>query len=157
QALAGDLPAELVLRVAQLIADGQGAPSWQRDAQVLAALPQPAPRERVRALLALWSSLAPDVPPLGLALALQAAARTAEYFRQHQSLELVWTGPGSDVIPLRRTDQALLQLIHGAQHQLLIVSFAVYKANAIAQALVQAAHRGVGVDICLESPNASEG
>lgn len=157
QAIVSDLPAELVLRVAQLISNGQAAPRRQSDAQVLAALPQPAPRERVRALLNLWHTLAPDLPALAVALALQTGTRTAEHFRHQQTLELVWTGPDSEVIPLRRTDQALLQLINTAQRRLLIVSFAVYKAHAIADALVQAARRGVAVDICLETADASEG
>ncbi|MCC7359022.1 MAG: hypothetical protein IT317_06075 [Anaerolineales bacterium] len=155
--LAVELPVELVLRVAQAFGDAEGSSPNQLDAQVLASLVQLAPREQVRGLLGLWRMVAPSVPPVAIGLALQTAARTAESFRQEQSLELVWTGPVSDVIPLRRTDQALLQLIHAAQRRLLIVSFAVYKANAIAQALVQAARRSVAVDICLESPSASEG
>jgi phosphatidylserine/phosphatidylglycerophosphate/cardiolipin synthase-like enzyme len=157
QALASDLPAELVLRVAQLIADGQGAPSWQRAAQVLAALPQPAPRERVRALLTLWNTLVPELSPLGVALALQTAARTADHFRQHQTLELVWTGPDSGAIPMRRTEQALLQLINNAERRLLIVSFAVYKVDSVARSLVEAARRQVDITICLEAPDSGAG
>ena len=74
-----------------------------------------------------------------------------------QRLELVWTGPDSQVIPLRRTDQALLQLIDEAQMTLHIVSYAVYKIEAIAQALVNAAQRGVSIAVYLETPDASEG
>ena len=66
-------------------------------------------------------------------------------------------GPDSQVIPLRRTDQALLQLIDGAQETLHVVSFAVYKPQAIAQALVRAARRGVSIAVYLETPDSSEG
>jgi phosphatidylserine/phosphatidylglycerophosphate/cardiolipin synthase-like enzyme len=108
-------------------------------------------------LLDRWQAEAPRVTAEGLGLALSAAAHTAEHFRQQQTLELVWTGPDSQVLPLRRTDQALLELINGAQNRLIIISFAVYKATAIASALVQAARRHVAVDVCLETPDASEG
>jgi phosphatidylserine/phosphatidylglycerophosphate/cardiolipin synthase-like enzyme len=56
---------------------------------------------------------------------------------------------------MRRTDQALLQVINAAQHTLLIVSFAVYKISAIAAAMVQAAERGVTIRICVEAPEPS--
>ena len=49
-----------------------------------------------------------------MALALSAAAQAVEAERCQERLELVWTGPDSRLIPLRRTDQALLQLIDGA-------------------------------------------
>jgi phosphatidylserine/phosphatidylglycerophosphate/cardiolipin synthase-like enzyme len=56
---------------------------------------------------------------------------------------------------MRRTDQALLQVINSATQSLLIVSFAVYKIPQIAAALVQAAGRGVTIDICVEAPEPS--
>ena len=42
----------------------------------------------------------------------------------------------------RRTDQALLQVIHAALQELLVVSFAVYHVPAVAAALLSAAVRG---------------
>jgi phosphatidylserine/phosphatidylglycerophosphate/cardiolipin synthase-like enzyme len=85
------------------------------------------------------------------------AAQVAKYYRQTQQLEIVWTGPDSQVIPLRRNDQALLQLIHEAQQSLHIVSFAVYKVANIAQTIIEAANRGVSISIYLETPDESEG
>jgi phosphatidylserine/phosphatidylglycerophosphate/cardiolipin synthase-like enzyme len=73
------------------------------------------------------------------------------------SLELVWTGPNPQSTPLRRTDQALLQLIHSAKEKLLIVSFAVYKVPEIANALDNALNRGVSLQIVAEAPKESEG
>lgn len=58
---------------------------------------------------------------------------------------------------MRRTDQALLQLIQDAERSLHIVSFAVYKVEIITKALVAAAERGVTIAIYLETPDASEG
>lgn len=64
--------------------------------------------------------------------------------------ELVWTGPLPEGSVLRKTDQALQEVICIAQQQLLIVSFAVFKVEHIAKALNQALARGVEVTIVLE-------
>lgn len=56
---------------------------------------------------------------------------------------------------MRRTEQALLQVIDAAQHELLIVSFAVYKIDAIIAALIRAFERGVRLRICVEAPEPS--
>jgi phosphatidylserine/phosphatidylglycerophosphate/cardiolipin synthase-like enzyme len=157
QAIAAGFPVELVVDAADALHAAEGLEPGRLRVQVLSAVPQPALRDQLRGLLDRWQAEAPGVTAEGMGLALSAAAYTAEHFRQHQTLELVWTGPDSQVIPLRRTDQALLELINGAQRRLIIVSFAVYKATAIASALVQAARRQVVVDVCLETPDASVG
>lgn len=46
-------------------------------------------------------------------------------------------------------------LIEEAQHQLLIVSFAVYAIPEIGAALLRAAQRGVSIRLVIESPQAS--
>ena len=61
-------------------------------------------------ILLYWTTTCPDVTPQSVAFALQLAIRAAEGERQVQSVELVWTGPSPDATPLRRTDQAMLQL-----------------------------------------------
>jgi phosphatidylserine/phosphatidylglycerophosphate/cardiolipin synthase-like enzyme len=154
--LVADLPAELVGRLSNVLSEA-GTENWHRlRAQAVNAMTQPAVRERVSEFLDFWQSNAPAVSAESVALSLLAAAQVEEHYREHQRLELVWTGPDSRVIPLRRTDQALLQLINEAQETLHIVSFAVYKAEAISQAIVNAARRGVSVAIYLETPDASE-
>lgn len=154
--LVADLPAELVERLSNALSEASTA-NWHRlRAQAINTVTQPAIRERVGEFLDFWQSNAPAVSAESVALALLAASQVEEHYREHQRLELVWTGPDSRVIPLRRTDQALLQLINEAQETLHIVSFAVYKAEAISQAIVNAAQRGVSVAIYLETPDASE-
>src|SRR5258708_12474242 len=98
---------------------------------------QPRLHERVSEFLDFWQAHAPEVRAEGVALALLSAAQVEAYHRQHQSMELVWTGPDSQVIPLRRTDQVLLQMIDGAYMSLHIVSFAVYKAEFVTQSPVR--------------------
>jgi phosphatidylserine/phosphatidylglycerophosphate/cardiolipin synthase-like enzyme len=155
--LTADLPKELVVNWAETL-QGAGNGDWERTEMALfQETPQPDVRKRLADFIAVWRGAYPHVTGESMGLALLTAVSTASYFRQNQQLELVWTGPDSRVIPLRRTDQALLQLIHEAQESLHIVSFAVYKAENIAQALVDAAERGVAISIYLETPDASEG
>lgn len=69
----------------------------------LHAVSQPAVRDRVREFLDIWQTQSPGLSAGSVALGLLAAARVEEYYRQYQRLELVWTGPDSQLIPLRRT------------------------------------------------------
>lgn len=121
------------------------------------AIANPQARDRVLAFLDKWQSLGTESDAQTVALALLTAAEVEKHYRNEQTIDLVWTGPDSHVIPLRRTDQALLQLIDDAQQTLMVVSFAVYKVQSIADALVRAAGRSVSIAICLETPDASEG
>ncbi|MCI0578103.1 MAG: DISARM system phospholipase D-like protein DrmC [Chloroflexi bacterium] len=155
--LVQDMPDEFVTRVAEVLLQAEAADwRWLRW-QTLNAVAQPELRERLGRFLDFWQSQAADVPPASVAMGMLTAAQAENHHRRQQQLELVWTGPDSEIIPLRRTDQALLQLINEAQHTLHIVSFAVYKAQTITTALVSAAHRHVAIAIYLETPNASEG
>ena len=157
QALVSALPPELAETLALALETTEFADWNYARARILRAVPQPAFQAQARQLLQAWETQAPGLSPQGVALALRTAALTERRHHAEQTLSLVWTGPDSRIIPLRRTDQALLQLIQSAQKRLLIVSFAVYKAHDIAQALAQAARRGIAIRLCLETPEASEG
>ena len=155
--LAAALPASLVVTLAETIRTSERLEWPYLRARALAAVSHAMAQFRVNALFDAWQRSAPHVQGAAVALALLSAAQSEERRRQGQRVELVWTGPESQVIPFRRTDQALLQLINGATRRLLIVSFAVYDIDDIAQALLQAAQRRVAVVICLETPDASAG
>lgn len=157
QNLVRDLPEELVEKLASAL-EGVDTGNWQRlRIQLTSGVVHPTTRSRLEAFIGFWQTQTPGVQPDSVALALRSAAAAIHHERRLQRLELVWTGPDSHVIPLRRTDQALLQLIREAQQSLHIVSFAVYKIESIAQALALAAGRGVALFIYLETPDASEG
>ena len=104
-----------------------------------------------------WQRISPALASATVLLLLRTALRTARRVRKEVQVKLVWTGPETHSIPLRRTEEALLDVIHAARENLLIVSFAVYKAQAIMQALTAAQDRGVQVRICLEAPEPSDG
>jgi phosphatidylserine/phosphatidylglycerophosphate/cardiolipin synthase-like enzyme len=125
--------------------------------RVIESIPSSEAQFKVRDLLNFWQKHFPEIPLSSLGFALLTAAKASSYYRDQQKLDLVWTGPSSPMIPMRRTDQALLELIESARSNLLIVSFAVYKIQHIVKALNESAQKGISIDICLETPDASEG
>lgn len=152
--LALELPPELLTRVAEVIAAGDWREGATMRRQTLEAVPEGRFRAAVRQFLTAWEP-DPEFSPAAVALALRAAGDAAQQQRQAQSVDLIWTGPGVLEVPLRRTDQALLEVIQAAEQELLIVSFAVYKIPAITAALIQAYERGVRLRICVETPEPS--
>jgi phosphatidylserine/phosphatidylglycerophosphate/cardiolipin synthase-like enzyme len=157
QHLATALPVELVETVAAAIEQTDTGDWTYAQAHVMRTLAQPAYQAHVHHVFQAWKAHSPGLTPASVALALRAASLAEAQHRLQQAISLVWTGPDSRIIPLRRTNQALLQLIQSAHKRLLIVSFAVYRAHDIAHALVEAAQRGVVIRLCLETPEAGEG
>lgn len=153
--LAESLPYELAETVANALLEPDGENETALRARVLNLVSNPNVRSRVSRLLALAKQ--ERFAPAALGLALATTAQCEHAHRQAPQLELVWTGPTSHSIPLRRTEQVLLQLIREASERLLIVSFAVYQIEPIANALAEAIARGVQLTLCLESANVSEG
>lgn len=92
-----------------------------------------------------------------LSFALRSAVAVVQNNNLNENLELVWTGPDETQKKVRRTDQALLDLISGAKSELLIVSFAAYRIGPIVRALQEALERGVVITIVLESGKKDEG
>jgi len=81
---------------------------------------------------------------------LTSLAATTERQSAGESVELVWTGPLPDGSVLRRTDQALQEVICASVQRLLVVSFAIFKVAHISKALKEAVARRVEVTIVLE-------
>lgn len=94
--------------------------------------------------------------PAALASALRAAQASDRWWNR-QSLDLVWTGPAPAGSSFRSTDQALLEIIDGAQEDLLIVSFAAYRMPVLLAAIERAMDRGVRTAFVLESAAESDG
>jgi phosphatidylserine/phosphatidylglycerophosphate/cardiolipin synthase-like enzyme len=137
------------------LADGVGRLSDASEAGRLTAPTAPG-RVLVERLVQLWQ-VVPDVAPLSLGLALLAASRTAEDVAGNQVVELVWTGPRTEAVPVRRNDQALLEVIASAEQELLLVSYAVYHVPTVVSALSEAVARGVDVRLVLEFQGSEEG
>ncbi len=153
--LAAELPsAELSKLVTSLTTAPPG--QWEairREAQDV--FPGGSARDLVGRLIGDWSVQAPTITPAELGIMLTTALHGVTAARR-QTLELVWTGPSSPS-PLRRTEQALLQLIDEAAHDVLIVAYAVYRVPDVQAALLRAAEREVQITIVIESPDQAEG
>lgn len=155
--LAAKLPYETAQRLAQILDAATPQNAALTRGRVLELVNQPELRHDLEQLLSLWQNTKPWLDGSAISLGLLSAAENERSHRLEPTLDLVWTGPSSQFIPLRRTDQALLQVIAEAHHRILLVSFAVYKISAAVEALAAAAARGVQITLCLESPQESEG
>jgi len=112
-------------------------------------------RPDVQVLLSAWCDDAPDTSPQSLALALETAVGAIDSERKRQQIDLVLTGLELTELPLRRTEQALLEVIDGAFESLLIVSFVVYRLPSVVDGVLRAYARGVSLRICVEAPEPS--
>ncbi|SYZ72211.1 hypothetical protein TRIP_C20326 [Candidatus Zixiibacteriota bacterium] len=79
-----------------------------------------------------------QVNAASLSLALRSAIPSLESQGEETVLELVWSGPSKPFSTIRRTDQALADIIAESQQSILIVSFAVYKVPGIMNSLREA-------------------
>jgi phosphatidylserine/phosphatidylglycerophosphate/cardiolipin synthase-like enzyme len=155
--LASVLPSSVLQTLAEAIQSCDPADwSWNK-ARIAAAISQPHYRSLAISFLDAWQSEAKIVSSEAVAVALLTAAHSEQAHQEHQSVELVWTGPDAGVVSLRRTGQALLQVIDSASHRATVVSYAVYHIPRICEALVRAANRGVSINIIIETPDRLEG
>lgn len=133
------------------------APDPDVRAQALAAVPTPTYRQQAAAVLDAWSSVAPNLTGYGIVLALSAALAATALTRAEQQVEVVWTGPATTDVPVRRTQAVLLEIIDGARSRLTVVSFAAYKVDEVVHSLGVAAGRGVEIRLVLETTADSGG
>ena len=89
---------------------------------------------------------------LYLAGLLDGAARAVERAHQHQSIDVVWTGPDSGITTSRLTAATVTELISQARREILLVSYATRTEPAIQAALAAVASRGVQITLVAENP-----
>jgi phosphatidylserine/phosphatidylglycerophosphate/cardiolipin synthase-like enzyme len=112
-------------------------------------VPAAAFTQQAKRLLDAWASH-PDVTGSALGAAVAAASHAHDDARRNPSLELVVSGPSSTVIYARRTEQVLLQVINEAQHDILLVTFALHMYDDLRTALAKANVRGVRLTVLAE-------
>jgi len=155
-AFAGDVPQEL-LECACRALDGLDADAPKvRWLAAMSELPQPELRARAGQIVSEFMESAAAAGPWALAWALRSAESANRAERARQALELVWTGPTPGAA-VRRTDQALLEVISRARKKLLIVTYAAYDVATVREALLAAEARGVKLAFILESKEESGG
>lgn len=128
--LAEELPVSLV---ESLIAQLRAGP--------MPTMPNPSYQGRVDEFLRCWSDTRPELAPM-LEVALAAK-------RSRQTTELVWTGPSTPVVSVRRTEQVLCDLIRGAERRLTLTSFGIFQVPRLVEELEQALVRAVELRIVL--------
>src|SRR5258708_1430845 len=109
--LARLLPSSVIEAVAARLGHDDGSGMGTLKAQVARSVSGPHHRALVVSFFDLWSREAPGVLPCAVAVALLAASESEKDHREGQSTELVWTGPEVGVVPMRRTEQVILQVI----------------------------------------------
>jgi phosphatidylserine/phosphatidylglycerophosphate/cardiolipin synthase-like enzyme len=92
----------------------------------------------------------PRVSSDELAAMFRASSATASLAAGASSVELVWTGPATGMVPIRHTAQVLTGLIDEARERLFLVSFVAYHVGSVVDALRRAIERGVQVRVLLE-------
>lgn len=90
------------------------------------------------------------VPPERLAGLLLGAAATVEQSATGAAVQVVWTGPVSEIQTGRLTAPAVSELVDSAAEELLLVSFASHDEPRLVSALRAAVERGVDVTILVE-------
>lgn len=119
-------------------------------------VPNDGARDRIALLVAALTEcegISPEIAAFGIECALNAARDEAIA----QTIDVVWTGPESSEIPVRRSAAVLLQLIESAQTDLIVISFASFRIPDAETALRSAADRGVRLYLIMESAEESAG
>jgi phosphatidylserine/phosphatidylglycerophosphate/cardiolipin synthase-like enzyme len=151
------LPSSVVEAIAARLERDDGSDRGALRGRLAQAVPSPHHRALVTDFLDRWHSAAAGVSPQAVAAALLTARLAEQGHREGQTVELVWTGPDVGIVPLRRTEQVILQVIDAASARILVVSYAVFNIPRICEALVRAADRGVVITIVVEGSDHVEG
>lgn len=91
-----------------------------------------------------------NISPKEISLAIKTSILVKEHENSYETIQTIWTGPDSNIIPLRRTDMALIELINSAKNNLLIVTYAVYKVDKLLKAIEESLNKGVKIQFVFE-------
>lgn len=148
-AIVGDIANDVHGTRCSAIADAIGSiPDVMHFSKAKGAFGPRAQKSRINRLRDAWLE-SPDITSGELAAAFRAASCAANARREEGSIEPVWSGPSTPLVPTRRTEQVMLELINSASRDLFVVSLIFYRATSIAEALSSAVDRGVKVRILL--------
>ncbi|GAA3505017.1 hypothetical protein GCM10019016_121300 [Streptomyces prasinosporus] len=77
--------------------------------------------------------------------------------RDRVRVRTVWSGPSTPGVPVRATAQVLVDVIDGAQDELLAMTYAARPYPALSRALTAAAERGVRIHVVVETLAGAKG
>src|SRR5262245_26983268 len=99
--LAGRLPGDLVEQAAQIVSSHEAIDARSRVAD---SIPNPHYRSLLLSFFQEWVTKAASVSPAEVAIALRSAGWSQWSRDAERSVEIVWTGPRTDVISCRHTE-----------------------------------------------------
>jgi cardiolipin synthase A/B len=143
-------------RIAAIASKIESLDSVERFGSVKAAFGPNADKPMIRRLESTWRN-AVHMSPRDVAAALRGASAAAVLNERRGSIEMVWSGPSTGMVPVRHTEQVLCEVIESARNRLFIVSFVAYQVPSIITALQNATGRQVRVDFLFESPTEQGG
>lgn len=126
------LPA-LDIRLGRFFASPHSTAKYQRIMQMLEGAPN-------------------DLPRAAIATMLAAAHRAAVKGRSEIKADLVLTGPTTNLVRMRTSEQVALEVIRGASRRVILMSYIVFLPDSLRTAIVEARARGVEVILCVDSP-----
>lgn len=151
--LAAAMHTDRIASIADAIACLKGAEAFERVKPFFGPNADP---ERVERMRLSWLSQ-PTVTASEVSAAFRGAAEVTKLMDGKGAVELVWTGPKTGLIPTRRTEQVILEVIESARDDVFLVSYVFYKASRITDAMNTAITRGTTVKLLLESSTAHGG
>lgn len=125
-------------------------------ARVMREVANDGARDSISSFIARLEQLDSAVGPDSVALGLECALAMSQYTSE-QSIEVVWTGPGTSSVAVRKSAAVLLGLIEDATSDLIVISFAAFRIPDALEAFIRAADRGVQLTFILESEAESSG
>src|SRR5438045_2970384 len=126
-----ELPEEIVLEVCARLEKLEGPITRAAVRRVTASLAPATVRQRVVSFVESCADHAGGVDGVCAAWMLRSAGHALHRAQAAQSIELVWTGPPVVSGGLRRTEQALIDLVDSAKVELLVVMYAAYAVGSI--------------------------
>lgn len=76
-----------------------------------------------------------EVPLQEVAGMLRGASLAKTHLAETSQIDLIWTGPSTNLVPTRRTEPALVQVINAAEAKLFLTSFVAYSFPTVLEAL----------------------
>lgn len=148
--LARELPPSTLNALMSALESGGGGQNLGRFAAT------PTMRVKLRRLEELFG-LQPEIDTQAIAFALRSAAEAVSAVGVDQGAEIAWTGPATEAVPLRRVDQVIYDMVETAKEEVLLVTYAAYKAERALKALRDATDHGVRVKLVIELAQGSGG
>ena len=142
-------------RIEQLADTIRGLSKPRSSAQLTTWAVTSGAKARLGRLTASWD--ASGIPSGELAAMLLGASFAYQQATSESDTKLVWTGPSSELVATRKTEQALLQVINVAEKKLFLTSFVAYDVPSIEAALAKASDRSVALSMLLESSESHGG